>query len=753
MIDIPEQLQEWRFILVKSRDKVAFERDWPTTANYAWNDPKLQAHLQGGGNYGVLCGPDHVVVETDSAELERLVEEQLPPTFTQRSPGHKHKHFFYHGASRIIPILDKTLPAKDQNIGHVKSGNSYVLGPGSTHPNGGKYEAVDADPVAKITEEQILNVIAPFRAELSGKAETAEGKAAGADIEFPISAVARNLGLKRRGDELYGAHPVHGSTTGANIHVNLAKQVWHCFRCNSGGGPLSLFAVLERIIECEDAVPGGLRGDTFKKTYSRAIAQGLVKPVSQTKQIEWNPSPNQIADLSKPLTFKEVADILGITVKRDTISKIVLFSSNLLTYTEEEQVNVLMAAEASTGKSYLPIEISMYFPEADVIILGGASPTSFFHEVSGGELALWDPDKKQSLVHLENKILIFLDQPHAQLLEKLRPLLSHDMKRIKYKISDRSQKAGLRTKTIILNGYPCVEFCTANFNLDQQERTRLYMLSPETGPDKVLDALELLLRKKSDREAFKAKYLADPGRKALSERVLDIKATGIRDVVIPEPLQAQILAKWKERHTRHIPRHIRDFDRFLSLVKARALLNWRIREAAREKRIIAVEGDVNEAFEIYAELAESNELGLAPQAYEIFKEVIQPIGTARLSEPETVVVGVSRREIQQEYRRVYGRPLPDTRLRKEIIPPLDAAGLIVEETDPDRKNRLLVYPQIAATYSVARGTVLKSPTQGGREVGVNESLENPSLLHPEVARNKDPHLVEKDSERTGRLTK
>ncbi len=130
---------------------------------------------------------------------------------------------------------------------------------------------------------------------------------------------------------------------------------------------------------------------------------------------------NDLAELSRPLTFDNVAEILGSTVKHDKACKIILFASMLLTYTEEEQLNDLMAAESSAGKSYLPIEISLYFPENDVIIMGGASPTAFFHEVSGGELATWDSDKKQSRVNLANKILIFLDQPHDQLLQEVTP--------------------------------------------------------------------------------------------------------------------------------------------------------------------------------------------------------------------------------------------------------------------------------------------------------------------------------------------
>ncbi|MFA7122106.1 MAG: hypothetical protein WC277_11550, partial [Bacilli bacterium] len=51
---IPEQLHGCRFILVKARDKPAIEKGWQTTANYAYDDPRLVAHIAAGGNYGVM---------------------------------------------------------------------------------------------------------------------------------------------------------------------------------------------------------------------------------------------------------------------------------------------------------------------------------------------------------------------------------------------------------------------------------------------------------------------------------------------------------------------------------------------------------------------------------------------------------------------------------------------------------------------------------------------------------------------------
>ena len=59
---------------------------------------------------------------------------------------------------------------------------------------------------------------------------------------------------------------MHGSTNNNNFVVHPEKNVWHCFRCQTGGGALSLIAVLEGVIQCNEAVAGGLRGDKFTET-------------------------------------------------------------------------------------------------------------------------------------------------------------------------------------------------------------------------------------------------------------------------------------------------------------------------------------------------------------------------------------------------------------------------------------------------------------------------------------------------------
>ena len=221
----------------------------------------------------------------------------------------------------------------------------------------------------------------------------------------------------------------------------------------------------------------------------------------------------------KPLSSQELIKTLGLTIKKDEENKLITFLCELSAYTENSQFNISFNAPSSTGKSYIPTEIARLFPEEDVIEIGYCSPTAFFHDI--GE---YKKEKKGYLVDLSRKILIFLDQPHTQLLERLRPLLSHDKKEIKLKITDKTQKFGLKTKNVLLRGYPSVIFCTAGLKIDEQEATRFLLLSPETNQEKIREAIHEKIKKETDANAYQEWLDSNPERKILKKKNKSNKA-------------------------------------------------------------------------------------------------------------------------------------------------------------------------------------------------------------------------------------
>ncbi|MDP3296844.1 MAG: toprim domain-containing protein [Thermodesulfovibrionia bacterium] len=419
----------------------------------------------------------------------------------------------------------------------------------------------------------------------------------------------------------------------------------------------------------------------------------------------------------KPLSSQELVEILGLTIKQDEENKIVTFLCELSAYTENAQFNISYNAPSSTGKSYIPTEIARLLPEEDVLELAYCSPTAFFHDV--GE---WNKDMKGYVVDLSRKILIFLDQPHTQLLERLRPLLSHDKKEINVKITDKSQKFGLKTKNVLLKGYPSVIFCTAGLRIDEQEATRFLLLSPEVNHEKIRQGILESIKKEADAESYKSWLDENPERKLLKERIRAIKLEGIREIKIAS--HQKVVDRFLSENKVLKPRHQRDIKRLVSIIKSFALINlwWREKSGTT---ITANEDDIEQAFKIWDAISVSQELNLPPYIYNLYQEVILKAWNDKNSDSvgnfteTTGLLGLSRQELLQKHFEVYGRMLDTNQLRQQILPMLETAGLIVQEADQSDKRKMLIYPTALST---------KSPDQknSGNGGGMNPSEKNNS---------------------------
>lgn len=401
-------------------------------------------------------------------------------------------------------------------------------------------------------------------------------------------------------------------------------------------------------------------------------------------------------DLIKEVTFNYIAEILSTSIKKDNAAKLITFAGMLLAQTNEDQLNLGFQAESSSGKSYIPLELASYFPEEETEVIASASPTAFYHD-SGK----WDPERRVLVKNLEHKNLVFLDQPHFQLLEKLRPLLSHDMKELHYKITDKNQKFGLRTKNVLIKGYPSVFFCSTKTDADEQEKTRLILLSPSTDQEKLRESLELTALRKSNSDAYRSRILEDPKRVWLANRIRTVRQYGTHEVIIPNDGK-EVFDRFVREHKYLLPRHQRDFPRVISFIKAHALLNCFNRkqeeegeennEESNNSTIIANNVDIDEGFRLYKEIKTSNEIGLSPYVYKIFVEAIEPLLLT-----DGIDKGVKRDDIIREYYRVRHKILSPQTLKRDILPQLEIVGLIRQEPDPENKSRLLVHSSAAVS--------------------------------------------------------
>ncbi|MGH7234250.1 MAG: hypothetical protein ACREF7_02285, partial [Candidatus Saccharimonadales bacterium] len=372
------------------------------------------------------------------------------------------------------------------------------------------------------------------------------------------------------------------------------------------------------------------------------------------------------------LTLDDVAKVLSLTITDDEVNKKIVFLVMLSAYTDKSQLNVSLNAPSSTGKTYLATEIAELFPDEDKVERSGASPTSFFYGAG-----VFDKERQAKIVSLSRKILLFYDQPDFSLLEKLRSLMSHDKKEITHALTN---KKGGRNQTdmIIVEGFPAFIFCSASLRLDEQEATRSILISPEATAAKMRRSLEMLLERWSNVEKFKASLDARPARIALKERIVAIREEHVGEVLISDDDKAAIKDRFLSMIHVLKPRNQRDLMHLLQTIKVIALLNvWYRRQP--DGSVVASQSDISQAFELWDEFFEAQNLGISPSVLSIYKKYIVPAYMAKFDKANTkdkeaitnCEVGVTPQEVSTYHFQEEETMLNNDQLRKQILPQLE----------------------------------------------------------------------------------
>lgn len=277
---IPQQLRipDARFIRVIKKSKNPVDKEWQTTNNYTWDDPKLVKWICEGGNYGFLPSAGISVIDIDDvgSAIQIGLFDELD-TFTVKSGSGKGLHFYIKcdGIPEKIPFFDI-----NDNAVHIGEFfgtlHAFVVGAGSTHLSGEKYEVTKNIPMVELNPEDLDEIL--FK-KVKSKRFTSQENNLFTSIpkaykttpiteryNLRIEDFAMPINPKKRDGEIQGGHPIHGSTTGQNFSINPSKNFFHCFRHGCGGDPVTWIAIKEGFIKCEERVSGEkLPSDVFKK--------------------------------------------------------------------------------------------------------------------------------------------------------------------------------------------------------------------------------------------------------------------------------------------------------------------------------------------------------------------------------------------------------------------------------------------------------------------------------------------------------
>ena len=270
----------FRCLKILPRRKNPLEREWTTANNYQFNSQEIENWVRNGGNYGIFCpNGDCCFVDADVNEIQKVLDTAMP-TYWYSTGREGHRQYVY--GINDPPI--KNIPLKDG--AYVKGQNGYAVGPGIIHPNGTIYGLSKSKyPIRTLTKAELLEVLRPFMVRSTESKE--KPRIRRENLTWLSLADLIDLSSFRHfGTQYQGPHPIHGSETGVNLSVDLDRNLWHCFRHDSGGSVLEWIAVSEGVIDCSEAVPGVLRGDRFwqvleiaheKYGLSKEIAAKMIK--------------------------------------------------------------------------------------------------------------------------------------------------------------------------------------------------------------------------------------------------------------------------------------------------------------------------------------------------------------------------------------------------------------------------------------------------------------------------------------------
>jgi len=248
-MEIPKQLltNEINFVLLEKGGKKPFEIGWQKKKiNY--NSIEFCEHIKKGGNYGVMGGGDKklIIIDFDNEELQKKLLTKLPKTFTVKTgSGLLHKYFFSDGC-KSFKIFDKEM----DTLADIQGEGKQVVGAGSIHPNGNKYEVVDDCDINFLSYGEIKALLMQY--DKKPKKEVIFKKPEGNIQDDFIDLIKTKVGIK---DILtsFGVNtsinptecPFHNSKGGKCLGFN--NETAHCFHCDGSWNLFSLIMEKEKL--------------------------------------------------------------------------------------------------------------------------------------------------------------------------------------------------------------------------------------------------------------------------------------------------------------------------------------------------------------------------------------------------------------------------------------------------------------------------------------------------------------------------
>jgi len=442
--------------------------------------------------------------------------------------------------------------------------------------------------------------------------------------------------------------------------------------------------------------------------------------------------------------------IIKRTVKGEDAGIRIVLYAGLSSYTFNP-LSVAVRAPTSEGKTHLVIVVISLFPREDVWLMGSMSPKVLIRQygtlvgrnnqpivgevrrlkkeikiceiqsrhdetkIEEGEELKDELEKilreSKYLIDLHGRILVFLEPPHPDVWNILKPILSHDHWEMEHPYVDTD----LRTKNIVTRGWPVCIFCSARdeskWDIWPEIQSRFIIISPNMSNQKYAEANILTFEKLGLPDFVQDQIIVSNNEMEIAMKCILLLRKRIRRLCsLPDNIQElnhkpnnSVWIPYFEYLARSLPatrgidmrnaKHIGSLLAVIAISKSQFLLD----DGEGKLSAIARPEDLLETLRIAYNLASSGYSGIPVHKLGFYEEVFLELYNSKEGPDEKdgkiePLKGVTTRELSDYHRKVKGKSISPDNLKKQFLEELKTNDLIGEVKSELDGRRLLFYP-------------------------------------------------------------
>lgn len=467
---------------------------------------------------------------------------------------------------------------------------------------------------------------------------------------------------------------------------------------------------------------------------------------SQNNNLRKLKNPNIIPmHFDTEIPNKEYIEYIISTIKRtvkreDVLIRQVLYAA-LSTYTFDP-INLGIVAPTSEGKTYVVTQVIRYFPKEDVWNIGSMSTKVLIRQKGTLVDSNYEPIKEKinelkklisqahaeiekeslkekldsliegskRLIDLSGKILVFLEPPHHELWNLLKPILSHDVPEIEFPYVDKNDRDGIVTKKVVVRGWSACIFCSAKdesrWEIWSEIQSRFLITSPTMNKEKYLESNVLISQRKGLPNKVQEYVIVSENEVSTARKCIEFLKQQIKvlyssnnagynhntnAVWIP---YYEILGRNLESNK---GADNRAANRIFSLLNIIPLTKFNLRPRlifGVETLVVATLEDLSEALYITQNLT-----GIPTHKIQFFKEIFLPLYMSKNApdckdEKEEKRKAVTTCQLREYYKMKTGRTITSNNMKQTYLNELVNQGLVDEEDSELDKRGKIYFPLI-----------------------------------------------------------